>query len=67
MKIGSIDVSGRVVMFADDSVIIHSSTDPVESVNRLKCDLVTASQYFSGLKLKLNKSKTKNNECGCES
>lgn len=57
--IGSIDITGRVLMFADDSVLIQSSSDPVEAVNKLKRDLTTTSQYFLGLKLKLNKSKTK--------
>lgn len=46
-------------MFANDSVLVSSHEDPVIAVNNLEHDLEIISYYFSCLKLKLNKGKTK--------
>lgn len=53
------NVGSKIIMFADDSVLVRSELDPVTAVHNLEHDLGVVSNYFSNLKLKLNRSKTK--------
>lgn len=46
-------------MFADDSVLIQSHLNSDLAIANLENDLKEVTNYFAGLKLSLNKSKTK--------
>lgn len=53
------NISSRIFMFADDTVLVSSHTSPKEASKVLEKDLVTVSNYFGNLGLILNASKTK--------
>lgn len=57
--VGHVNLGSKELMFADDSVLIHSHLDPCVAISNLKKDSQVITGYFEGLKLRLNKNKTK--------
>lgn len=57
--IGHVYLKSKVIMFANDLVLVQSHLNPVSAVEYLKADLVKITEYFTGLKLSLKKGKTK--------
>lgn len=53
------NTTSKIIMFADDSVLIQSHTNPEVATENLKNDLIVISTYFKKLKLLLNTKKTK--------
>lgn len=57
--INYVDVSSKILMFADDSVLIQSHPDPVIASDNLREDLIKITDYFLRMNLVLNTKKTK--------
>lgn len=57
--IGLNDCGSKIVMFADDTVLLQTGQDPRVVSNVLEKDLVTLTKYFRSLNLILNVKKTK--------
>lgn len=57
--IGFNNIKSKVIMFADDSVILSSHIDPVQAATQLNEGLIQVTSYFRKLNLMLNVNKTK--------
>lgn len=57
--IGGLDCKSNIIMFADDTALYYSGSDPSKVCKTVEKDLSIVSQYFAKLKLCLNKKKTK--------
>lgn len=60
--INFVDISSKIHIFADDSVLIQSHENPTVDTEKLKTDLTTVSDYSLSLNLGLNTKKKINYE-----
>lgn len=52
-------IDSKIIMFADDSVLLSIHHDPVTATENLKKDMIVIKKYFLNLNLLLNAKKTK--------
>lgn len=57
--IGCNKVSSHIIMFANDTALINTGSNPESVVISLEGDLYVINKYFASLSLKLNVEKTK--------
>lgn len=58
-NVGYVNLSSKLIKFADEMVLVNSHLDPAAAAGRLSDDLARITDHFSGLKPSQNKSKTK--------